>query len=98
MARRGYRTISVDVKGDDVSVYTSARVADALKEITEDKDLYHGVRLMQVMEAVYLQGKKDGAREVFEEIDSGLAATVTAAKKAIPHGKPGRPRGRRRPR
>jgi hypothetical protein len=96
MAGRGYRTISVEVRGDDVSVYTSARVADALKEITQDKDLYHGVRLMQVMEAVYLQGKKDGARQAFEQIDSGVTAAVTAAKKAIPHGKPGRPRVRRR--
>jgi hypothetical protein len=27
--------------------------------------LYHGVRLAQVLAAVYVQGKKDGAREVF---------------------------------
>jgi hypothetical protein len=89
---RGYRTIKVDVRGSEMSVYTSARVADALSELTNDATLYHGVRLAQVMEAVYLQGKKDGAREAFEQIDS----SVNSAKKAIPHGKPGRPRTRRK--
>ena len=87
---RGYRTIKVEVHGADMSVYTSARVADALEELTKDATLYHGVRLAQVMEAVYVQGKKDGAREAFAEIDSH----VKSAKQAIPHGKPGRPRKR----
>ena len=41
------------------------------------------------MEAVYLQGKKDGAREAFENVDKSL----TQAKKAIPHNRPGRPKG-----
>lgn len=88
---RGYRTIKVDVHGTDMSVYTSARVADALQELTKDVTLYHGVRLAQVMEAVYLQGKKDGAREAFAQID----VSVGSAKRAIPHGKPGRPRKKR---
>jgi hypothetical protein len=87
---RGYRTIKIELpkRGESAAVYTSARVADALREITADVSLYHGVRLVQVMEAVYLQGKKDGAREAFEEMDRGMAAV----KVLVPHGRPGRPR------
>lgn len=87
---RGYRTIKIELPRTDeiAAVYTSARVADALREITEDASLYHGVRLVQVMEAVYQQGKKDGAREAFEEVDRGLAEV----RSLVPHGRPGRPR------
>ena len=88
--RRGYRTIHVPIKGSSVAVYTSPRVADALREITQDMSLYKGVRLMQVMEAVYLQGTKDGAATAFAELDRA----VVAAHKAIPHKRPGRPRRR----
>ena len=71
MAQRGYRRIKVEFKGTDVNVYTSARTADALEEITKDMTLYHGVRLAQVMEAVYYQGRKDGAHEPFQELEVG---------------------------
>lgn len=89
-AARGFRTIKITFRGSPVSVYASARTADALKEIEKDMGLYHGVRLHQVLEAVYKQGKKDGALDAFEELDKGL----TAVKRAIPHRRPGRPRKR----
>jgi hypothetical protein len=96
MAQRGYRTIKLQLARTKAAadVYTSARVADALQEITKDATLYEGVRLAQVMEAVYLQGTKDGARAAFEEIDRNIAL----AKAEIPHRKPGRPMSSRRPR
>jgi hypothetical protein len=50
--------------------------------------LYEGVKLAQILEAVYLQGKKDGAREAFEELDTSVAE----AKSLVPHQRPGRPR------
>ncbi len=89
MAQRGYRTIKLELHKTTgtADVYTSARVADALQEITKDATLYEGVRLAQVLEAVYIQGRKDGARAAFEEIDR----TVALAKAEIPHKKPGRP-------
>ena len=88
--RRGFKTIGLDLtKAGKVSVYTSPRLADALKDIMNDMKLYDGVRLTQILEAVYLQGKKDGARGAFEELDRNVAA----AKKRIPHQKPGRPKG-----
>jgi len=94
MGKRGYRTIRLDLPKAKATaaIRASARVADALDEIAEDIGLYHGVRLLQVLEAVYVQGQKDGARRAFEQID----ANVQAAKAAIPHRSVGRPRQKRR--
>ena len=52
----------IPIGDKEVSVYASPKVSKALEEITNDMSLYHGVRLAQVMEALYEQGKKDGAR------------------------------------
>lgn len=90
MARRGYRTISLRLtkSGDTVPVRASARIADALNEISSGMDLYRGVRLLQILEAIYIQGKKDGARDAFAAIDR----STQAVKKEIPHRSVGRPR------
>ena len=71
-----------------VSVYASPRVSRELDEITEDMTLYHGVRLAQVVEAVYKQGQKDGARNAIEHLDK----LVGEVKKAVPHRNPGQPK------
>ena len=88
--RRGFKTVKIKFKGTQVSVYASPRIADALEEIEKGVSVYHGVRLHQVLEAVYNQGLKDGANTAFAELDRGVAA----AKRAIPHRRPGRPRTR----
>jgi len=85
---RGFRTIKIAFQSDTAAIYTSARKADALQKIMEEMPLFDGVKLMEVLEAAYVQGRKDGARAAFEEIDQG----VNQAKKAIPHVPPGRPR------
>ncbi len=90
-ARRGYQTIKVPIdaqKGTEIVVRTSARIADALKQITADMTLFKGVKLQQVLKSFYEQGKKDGAREVIERQQAALDAT----KKEIPHRPPGRPK------
>ena len=74
-----------------VNVYASPRIATALAELAADLDLYKGVRLGQVLEAVYMQGKKDGARVASEQVDQ----KVIEARKVVPHKNPGRPRKRR---
>ncbi len=84
-AARGYRTITVELKNQSVSVYTSPKVADALEQLSSSMTVYEGVKLGQLLEAAYNQGKKDGARSVFELVDD--------AKKEIPHRRPGRPKG-----
>jgi hypothetical protein len=88
---RGYRTIKVMLQNTEAAVYTSPRVADTLEDILAKATLFEGVKIAQILEAVYKQGMKDGARETFEELDRGLAD----AKKAINHKNPGRPRKRR---
>jgi hypothetical protein len=90
-AQRGYRTIALVLKNETVPVRASPRVADALEELSGNMTLYQGVRLQQLLEAAYTQGRKDGAREAFEQID----ASVEAVKKVIPHRSVGRPRKRR---
>lgn len=92
MAKRGYRTIKVELAdGNKVSVYASPRVADALETITADATLYEGVQLMKVLEAVYNQGHKDGAREAFEDIDRRFEQS----RATIKHLNPGRPKKKR---
>lgn len=71
----------------EVAVYATPKVAKALDEITEDMTLYHGVRLAQVMEAVYLQGQKDGARNAIGTLEQAIAV----AKEDVPHRNPGKP-------
>ena len=85
MAQRGYRTVRLPVKASssEVAIRMSPRRADVLEKIVGEMSLFDGVKLLDVMEAVYDQGHKDGARAVFEKVDS--------AKKEIPHRPPGRP-------
>jgi hypothetical protein len=91
MAARGFRTIKITFRGTAVSVYASKRTADALKEIEKDMGMYHGVKLHQILEAVYKQGKTDGARDAID----GFEKNLDDLKKIIPHRRPGRPRTRR---
>ena len=51
-----------------VNVYAGEQVGKALEDVTEDMDLYHGVKLAQVLEAVYEQGRKDGRKQVFDGV------------------------------
>lgn len=91
MAAKGYRTIKLELSTKTTaSVYTSPRIAGALKDMYDKSSVYEGVKLLQILEAVYVQGRKDGARAVFE----GLDARVSEVKRLVPHQRPGRPRGR----
>lgn len=90
MAEHGYRTIKVQLRKTEVSVYTSPNVASALEDVLAEANAYDGIKIGQIMEAVYLQGTKDGAFRAFGEVDRGVAE----AKKLVPHKKPGRPRRR----
>ncbi|QRY31153.1 hypothetical protein JVX96_24215 [Variovorax sp. PDNC026] len=80
----------LDLGKQKVAVYASPKIAHAMKELTEDMSLYEGVRFTQILEAVYKQGNKDGARNAFEQIHAG----VKAAEKAVPHQNPGKPKKR----
>lgn len=71
-----------------IAVYAGTRVAEAFREITFDMDVYEGVRLSQLLDALYQQGKKDGAREVSDAFH-GLMDK-------IPHRNPGQPKKRKK--
>lgn len=77
----------------EIAVYASQRVGKALAEITEDMSLFHGVRLQQILEAVYDQGQKDGARKTLEMLDGA----IEEVKDEVPHRNPGQPRKRKKP-
>lgn len=69
-----------------VKVYAGVRVGRALDEVSEDLTLYQGVRLAQVLEAVYEQGLKDGRGEVLD------AVSDLGKQKSLAHRNPGRPK------
>ena len=83
-----YLAIRVPLKNGVVKVYASPRIRQALEELLKDKTLYEGVRLIQVLEAVYNQGKKDGARNAFEQTERKFIE----AKKSISYKNPGQPK------
>lgn len=86
---RYVRTI-INLPGErQISVYAGKRIRDALTELSRDMNLYHGVRFSQVLEAVYDQGMKDGARNLFEQVD-GL-------KKTVSYRNPGAPPKKKKP-
>jgi hypothetical protein len=88
LGRRGFRSVALPVKseGRDVAILMSPRRADTLERIVGEMKTFDGVKLLDIMEAVYVQGRKDGAAAVFEGIED--------VRKAIPHKRPGRPRKR----
>jgi hypothetical protein len=83
---RVVKTIVSLPKGQ-VPVYFGSCVAQALREVTVDMNLYSGVRLGELLQALYEQGKKDGARRVKESFDQMM--------KQIPHMNPGKPKKRK---
>ena len=87
MAKKGYRTVTLELpKKKKLKLYTSERIANAAKEVLERLDtLYYATRFGQVIEAAFEHGRKQGVREVFEQLD--------ALKGTIPHKLPGRPKG-----
>lgn len=78
----------IELGTKSVSVYATPRISEALEHVLEDMTLFKGVKLAQVMEAVYDQGKKDGARSAFDVV----ASKVKEAQKAVPHRNPGKPK------
>ncbi len=81
----------IQLPSEVVTVYATPRVSDALKEVVKDLTLYQGVKLAQLFEAVYTQGKKDGARTAFDTISQ----KVVEAQKLVPHKNPGKPKKRK---
>lgn len=81
-----YQKIDVPLRSGPIAVYAGEKVRSALKEITADMSLYHGVRLSQVLEAVYETGLKNGRKEIIDHFEQ--------LKSKVNYLPPGRPRGK----
>jgi acetoin utilization deacetylase AcuC-like enzyme len=72
--KRGYQAVKLPItKGKVLKLHTSESIATAVKEVKEHLKQtrpYEAIRFRQAFEAVYWQGKKDGAGQVFEAVDS----------------------------
>ena len=72
--KRSYQAVKLQItKGKVLKLHTSESIATAVKEVKEHLKQtrpYETVRFRQAFEAVYKQGKKDGAGQVFEAVDS----------------------------
>ncbi len=88
-----YQKNLIPLGDKDIEVYATPKISAAFELVTEDMNLIKGVKLAQVLEAVYEQGKKDGARSAFDALSAGMEA----AQKAIPHKNPGKPKGPAKP-
>ncbi len=91
MAAR-YIANNIQLVAQTVTVYASPKVSHALDVVTKDMTLYEGVKLVQLLEAIYLQGKKDGARAAFETVNTKFLE----AGKLVPHKNPGQPKKARK--
>lgn len=61
---------------------------EAFEIVSKDMTLYAGVRLTQLMEAIYEQGKKDGRRHAVE--------TIHAASETLSYRNPGQPKKKKK--
>lgn len=86
-----YKKNIVPLGEKNVTVYASPRISAAIESLTEDMNLYQGVRFAQVLEAMYEQGKKDGARNAFRALEEKMREAETL----VPHRNPGKPRRKR---
>jgi hypothetical protein len=78
----------LELASGKIAIYASPRISHAMEEVVGDMTLYNGVRMLQVIEAAYTQGKKDGARAVFDDMDK----RIKDSQKLIPHKNPGKPK------
>ena len=86
MSKPKYIRTNITLLKMTIPVYASPIIAETFKEVSLEMNLYKGVKLFQLLESIYIQGKKDGARDVFSEVD--------VLKGRISHRNPGQPRKR----
>ena len=86
MAKPRYIRTTIPLSTQKITVYASPRFAELFREVSYNMDIFKGVKLSQLLEYVYEQGKKDGARVVFAQLD--------VLKGKIPHRNPGQPKRR----
>lgn len=89
MAKKArYTKITLPLQSSNISLYAGSRIADAARHLAQDLNTYDGIKYVQILEAVYNQGKKDGAADAFEVVTKNMKR----AQDAVPHKNPGRPK------
>lgn len=83
-----YKKNLIPLGNRTVAVYASAHVSTALHAMLANMNLYDGVKLSQILGAMYEQGKKDGARDAIEKITTKVYEAVAT----VPHRNPGQPK------
>ena len=83
-----YQKTDIELPSGGITLYVGSKVRSALDEITKSMDLYHGVRLTEVLEAVYSQGQKDGRKEIIEKVEG--------IKTGVNYLPPGRPKKKKK--
>ena len=90
-SRRGPRAIPVQLSSSiSITVYSGARVEKAFQDFTQDLTVYQAGRFLQVAEAIYEQGRKDGRGEVFDQVERQVEGLRKDPE--LKHAKPGRPK------
>jgi hypothetical protein len=84
------RTVANKIKlhKKEVTVYASPQIGKTLHDMVSNLSLFEAIKLHQLLESMYEQGKKDGARAAFDALEK----KVIEAEKLVPHKNPGKPR------
>jgi len=78
----------IDLGNKELTVYASPRISTAMEIVTEDMTLMKGAKLSLIFDAIYEQGKKDGARSAIEN----FRKKMKEIENEIPHRNPGKPK------
>lgn len=62
MSARGLKNTTISLGPESIKIYATSKVLTALSEVTQDMSLYKGVRLGEVLKAVYDQVSKTVAK------------------------------------
>lgn len=85
------KKVKVPLGKSGINLYTGSKIAEAVAGFLNEASLYDGVKRLQLLEAIYNQGRKDGAASAFTAAWAGMKQ----AERAVPHRNPGRPRLRK---
>jgi len=80
-------TVPLDSK-HSLTLYVGQHTRNAVRDVFDDLHMYKEVKVIQVMEAYYEQGKKDGRKEMVETMD----AMMDSVKSNVNYLGPGRPK------
>jgi hypothetical protein len=67
-----YKKLDLNLHNRTLTLYAGQKVRSAIIEVTTGMNIYKGVRLGQVMDAVYEQGLKDGRKEIIEQFEGKI--------------------------